>query len=352
MVERRQRMLINFARLYSDTVHNQNLWHLRLPMCLLILNSTKSKSRQFSPFFLTYFRHARLPYSTMLRRPVNLKEDSTVAGKLQMANTVLRMAMEKSDNNFEQNEKWYSANKSFSKSFPIGWKLFLFNSQRNNVSFKMAQKWQGPFICIQHLSNNNLLIKPLHGNKLVKINVNNCKEAEFRDKHLRLNDDYVKKHIREIGKSLPQSTDNLIVPNNDFDDELPTLPHFPNIAPPLIPEPNRPEQNNDSAESDEPDKSFASADEHLLNTTDSSDTNNPLFTPTKSSSEPNISSPESNVDQPIPRSSSSRRLTRQQAKTQNISIPPPVYQPHSLEYLANKKQKETNASVVHLLKCR
>ena len=58
MVERRQLMLINFTRLYSDTVHNQNLWHLRLPMCLLILNSTKSKSRQFSPFFLTYFRHA------------------------------------------------------------------------------------------------------------------------------------------------------------------------------------------------------------------------------------------------------------------------------------------------------
>ena len=52
MVERLQCMLINFARLYSDTVHNQNLWHLRLPMCLLILNSTKSKSRQFSPFFL------------------------------------------------------------------------------------------------------------------------------------------------------------------------------------------------------------------------------------------------------------------------------------------------------------
>ena len=35
MVERRQRMLLNFARLYSDTYTNQNLWHLRLPMCQL-----------------------------------------------------------------------------------------------------------------------------------------------------------------------------------------------------------------------------------------------------------------------------------------------------------------------------
>ena len=41
MVARRQRMLINFSRLYSDTVHNQNLWHLRLPMCSSQLNQIK-----------------------------------------------------------------------------------------------------------------------------------------------------------------------------------------------------------------------------------------------------------------------------------------------------------------------
>ena len=139
-------MLLNFACLYSDTFHNQNLWHLQLPMCLLILNSTISKSRQFYPFYLIYFRHARLPYTTMLRRPLNLKEDSSVAGKLRMANTVLRLAMEKLDNNFEQNAQWHSKNKVFSKSYPIGCKLFVFNSQRNNASFKLAQKWQGPII--------------------------------------------------------------------------------------------------------------------------------------------------------------------------------------------------------------
>ena len=55
LVEWRQRMLLNFVRLYSDTFTNQNLWHLRLPMCQLILNSTYSASRKFSPFFLTFF---------------------------------------------------------------------------------------------------------------------------------------------------------------------------------------------------------------------------------------------------------------------------------------------------------
>ena len=338
MVERRQRMLINLARLYSDTVNNQNLWHLRLPMCLIILNSTKSKSRQCSPFFLTYFRHARLPYSTMLRRPLNLKEDSTVARKLRMANTVLRMAMEKLDNNFEQNAKWYMANKSFPKSFPIGCKLFVFNSQRNNVSYKLAQKWQGPFVCIQHLSNNNLLIKPLNGNKLVKIHINTCKRAEFCDEHLRLDDDSMKEHFQNLAKPTETPPDNLIVPNDAFEDDLPTLPNIPNVAPPNT---DRPDLDENSAESDQPDDSFASADEHLLDTIASSRTSDPLVTPSKSLSEPNISSSEASVEKPIERSSSSGRLTRQQAKSQNIPIPTPIYQPHSLEFLANKKQKES-----------
>ena len=85
MVKRHQRMLLNFARLYSDTVTNQNLWHLRLPLCQLILNSTKSSTRNYSPLFLTFFRHARLPYSAILNKPLNLKEDSEVAGKLRIA---------------------------------------------------------------------------------------------------------------------------------------------------------------------------------------------------------------------------------------------------------------------------
>ena len=335
MVERRQRMLINFARLYSDTVINQNLWHFRLPMCLLILNSTKSKSSNFSPFFLTYFSHARLPYSTMLRRPLNLKEDSTVAGKLRMANTVLRMAMEKLDSNFEQNANWYMANKSFTKSFPIGCKLFVLNSQRKNVSYKLAQKWQGAFICIQHLSNNNLLIKPINENKLVKIHINNCKRAEFRNEHLRLNDDTLRQDFN-ILRNKPSQTppDKLIVSNDAFDDDLPHIPDNPVVNPPSPPPPAVEEH---FAESDQPDDSFASADEHFLDSTDSSDTSDHLVTPSKSSSEPNISSPETTVGTPIERSSSSGRLTRQQAKTQNIAIPTPVYQPHS---------------AVHCLKCQ
>ena len=43
------------------------------------------------------------------------------------------------------------------------------------------------------------------------------------------------------------------------------------------------------------------------------------------------------------RSASSSRLTRQQARSQNIAVPDPVSQLHTLEFLAHKKQKEEAA---------
>ena len=156
--------------------------------------------------------------------------------------------MVKLDNNFEQNAQWHSKNKVHTKYFPIGCKLFVFNSQRNNISFELAQKWQGPFICIQHLNNDNILIKPNSENKLLKIHINNCKWAELRDEHLRLNDDYVKELLKQLGNSSNSnsydSPDKLIVPNHAFDDDFPSLPNIPNVAPPLSPEPDSDNENS------------------------------------------------------------------------------------------------------------
>ena len=104
MVERRQRQLLNFATLYLNTVHNQNLWQLRLLMCHLLLNSTKSSTHNFSPFFLTFFRNAWLPYSAILSKTLNLKEDSEVAGRLCIANWVLKLAMDNHEKHFHQNK--------------------------------------------------------------------------------------------------------------------------------------------------------------------------------------------------------------------------------------------------------
>ena len=124
MVERRQRMLLNYARLYSDTFSNQNLWHLRIPMCQLILNSTYSASRKFSPFFLTFFRHARLPYHALLNQSFSYNEHSTIAQQLNFSRRILREA--------EENlyKRFLSAKAEFDKSardetFPVGSKVFV-----------------------------------------------------------------------------------------------------------------------------------------------------------------------------------------------------------------------------------
>ena len=188
MVERRQRMLLNFARLYSDSFQNQNLWHLRLPMCQLLLNSTKSISRNFTPFFLTYFRHARLPYSVMLNARQNLNEDSRVAGHLRMANRVIKLAHDEVLRNSQKNINWHNNHRVHVRSFPIGSKLFVMTSQRDKISYKLANKWKGPYICLQHLEHNNLLVKLIAGRKVEKVHKNLCKPADFRLEHLRVDD--------------------------------------------------------------------------------------------------------------------------------------------------------------------
>ena len=171
-------MLLNFARLYSDTFMNQNLWHLRLPMCQLILNSTYSTSRKFSPFFLTFFRHARLPYHALLNQPLNLNEQSSVSQQLNFSRRILQEAEENLHKQFLLSKVEFDKS-ARTQYFPVGCKLFVRTSQRGKISFKLAHTWKGPYVCLEHLQHNNLLIKPLNGRKTEKVHKNLCKLAPF-----------------------------------------------------------------------------------------------------------------------------------------------------------------------------
>ena len=70
-----------------------------------------------------------------------------------------------------------------------GSKLFVLTSQQHKISFKLAQKWMGPCICIKILENNNLLLKPINGRKIISVHRNLCKLVPDRMEHLRFNDD-------------------------------------------------------------------------------------------------------------------------------------------------------------------
>ena len=135
LVERRQRMLLNYARLYSDTFSNQNLWHLRLPMCMLILNSTYSASRKFSPFFLTFFRHARLPYHALLNQPLNYNQQSSVSQQLNFSRRILQEAETNLQKQFLTSKMEFDKSAK-SQHFPIGCKLFVRTSQTRQNSFQ------------------------------------------------------------------------------------------------------------------------------------------------------------------------------------------------------------------------
>ena len=140
-------MLLNFARLFTNDYRSQSLWDLRLPMCVLILNSTKSVSRNFSPFFLTYFRHARLPYHALLNKPLNYDESSDTARRLQEANKILKASADYIDRSFDKYKAGHDS-KLKQPKFPVGCKLFVRTSQRGKIAFKLAKNWSGPYICL------------------------------------------------------------------------------------------------------------------------------------------------------------------------------------------------------------
>ena len=318
MVERRQRMLLNFARLYSDTYTNQNLWHLRLPMCQLLLNSTKSSSRNFSPFFLTFFRNARLPYSAILSRPLNLKEDSGVAAKLRMANNVLKLAMDNLAENFKKNQ--ISHVPSRIPEIKEGSQLFVLTSQRNNVSYKLAKRWVGPYICIKLLNHNNVLLKPISGRKIIKVHKNLCKLVEYRKEHLRLDESNPFSSLTQTPNNL--TDDSVIEPNtgpyNDpiIDDPLPPAPQDPPQPPSPPPNPSTDPSSEESADSSDPDD----VSEHSFHSPPSS----PHLPPAAATPPP----------------SPPGRLTRARAGAEGISLPQPSYQEHTIEFNVGKTERE------------
>ena len=71
LVEWRQQMISNFMRKMCDDLPSQRNWHLKVPNLQTIINSSISSSRGFSPFFLTFFRHANFPFQQLKEKPIN-----------------------------------------------------------------------------------------------------------------------------------------------------------------------------------------------------------------------------------------------------------------------------------------
>ena len=129
------------------------------------------------------------PYHALLNQPLNYNQQSSVSQQLNFSRRILQEA------EANLHKQFLSSKAEFDKSaksqhFPIGCKLFVRTSQRGKIAFKLAHTWKGPYVCLEHLQHNNLLIKPLNGRKTEKVHKNLCKLAPFRDQHLRLSEDF------------------------------------------------------------------------------------------------------------------------------------------------------------------
>ena len=107
MVERRQQMILNYVRKNIETLAEQGIWHEMIPDFQTIVNSTVSKSRGFSPFFLTFFRHANFPFTSLVTERPSLGEHNTMHARINFSQKILKQAEGVNAEMFKANKMSY-----------------------------------------------------------------------------------------------------------------------------------------------------------------------------------------------------------------------------------------------------
>ena len=139
MVFGRQQMISNFMRKMCEDLPSQRNWHLKVPNLQTIINSSVSSSRGFSPFFLTFFRHANFPFQQLQSKPINYTEASTVAAQFNLAQDTIQQCLEALDASFDNTKIQFDRQHS-QKSFQPGDTVFVETTQRNLMHKKFADR--------------------------------------------------------------------------------------------------------------------------------------------------------------------------------------------------------------------
>ena len=162
MVERGQQMLTNFLRKITSSLGDQQSWHLSLNDFMLITNARVSKTRGFSPFFLTYFKHPNFPFHDFEKQNPLYQNDSSVADLLNCSQKYISAAAKNSQNSFEEYKMHYDK-KATTTKFELGDLLYIHTTQRGSLHHKFAKRFKGPYVIIAFLENNNLQLQPIQG---------------------------------------------------------------------------------------------------------------------------------------------------------------------------------------------
>ena len=143
-----------------EDVPLQRNWHLQIPNLLTVINSSVSSTRGFSPFFLTFFRHANFPFQKLKSQTITNNENSTVTARFNMAQDTLQQCHDVLGLSFEAAKARFDK-KHQQQSFQPGDTVFVETRQRNLLHKKFADRYKGPYKVLELLSNNNIKLIPL-----------------------------------------------------------------------------------------------------------------------------------------------------------------------------------------------
>ena len=153
LVERRQQMISNIMRKMCQDLPFQRNWHLKVPNLQTIINSRVSSTRGFSPFFLTFFRHANFPFQHVKSKPADYNENSTIAAQFNLAQDTIQQCQEALGTSFD-NVKAQFDKQHVQKTFQPGDTVFVETTQRNQMHKKFADRYKGPFKVLEILDHN------------------------------------------------------------------------------------------------------------------------------------------------------------------------------------------------------
>ena len=180
MVERRQSMILQFFHKTCNTLDEQANWNKHCAELQTIINSTKSATREHSPFFLTFFQNSNYPLTDISMNPVNYNEASTVAAKLNLAKKIAKNIETITEESFQKYKQQFDKDIQNRCFFP-GCTVYVYTTQRGKTHWKLFRPYKGPYKCIAIGKNNNLLLELMKGGKTILAHKNNCKMAPFRE---------------------------------------------------------------------------------------------------------------------------------------------------------------------------
>lgn len=132
MVERRQAIILQFFRKSCNT-HDKQMNCAELQTIII---STKSATREHSPFFLTFFKNSNYPLNNIVNRPKSSNETGTIVKKLNIAKKVAQNIETITEESLRKYKAQFNKDIQNRHFFP-GCTVYVYTTQRGKTHRKL-----------------------------------------------------------------------------------------------------------------------------------------------------------------------------------------------------------------------